>query len=185
MKYLIFSIVVLTAGFFGMLEPVRNVFQDVLAPVQYGLRKIAFELKDIHSFFIDMGQVRNENLGLLKRKSELESIILNLKRAEEENKILKAQLNVKNKDLFEMNFVLANVMGNPADLTGSTVYLDKGEKHGLKEGDNVIEGDFLVGIVKEASWERSLVMLLISPDVSATVYDIDSPDRTEGLAKGQ
>lgn len=149
----------------------------------YGLDAIAVDLKDFSRLFYNLNNIRNENLNLLRENEDLRGIIVELKNAEEENVILREQLSLSEQFEFEKELLLADVLGNPNDLSGSSVILDKGSRHGVAVGDNVIRGSFLIGVVSEISSERSLVKLITSPEVSATVYNIDNPT-TEGLVKG-
>ncbi len=63
--------------------------------------------------------------------------------------------------------------------------MDKGANDGVTVGNNVIRENYLIGIVREVFPRRSVVDLVISPNVSAAVLDIDSPEKTEGIAQGQ
>jgi rod shape-determining protein MreC len=98
--------------------------------------------------------------------------------------LLREQLELKNQDIVDRELVLASVMGNPQDLTGTSLVLDKGARQGIKEGNNVILGNYLIGIVREVTRERSVFDLTISPDVSATVINVEPNSQAEGLAKG-
>ena len=185
MKKLFIALIIFIFGTFGVLNPVRDAFQFIFAPIQFGLKNVALGLKGSIDFFYNLKRLRDENIALLQENNDLTSVILELKKAEEDNELLKDQLNLKNKESFDKEFVMASVMGNPNDLTGGTIIIDKGLRHGIKIGANVIEGNYLVGIVKEVYTERSLVSLITSPSVSATVRDIDVAQKTEGLVTGK
>lgn len=185
MKKLGISFAIFILGIFGVLTPFQDLFQTILTPVQFGLRSSAGNIRGGIDFFAHLKNVRNTNITLLQENNDLKAAILELKKTQEENILLKEQLKLKNKDTFDKELVLANVLGNPADLTGGSIIIDKGSRQGIKIGANIIEGNYLVGIVKEVSTERSLVRLITSSDVSATVIDIDSSQKTEGLAIGQ
>jgi rod shape-determining protein MreC len=134
-------------------------------------------------FFTGLVSIRGENLRLREEVSELNSQLVEMKKSEEENKALREQLGVSSE--YERNLVMASIMGNPQDLTGSSFILDKGSIHGIEVGDNVIKENYLVGIVREVSDQRSLADFITSPSVVVAVLDIDSVQRTEGLAEGQ
>lgn len=111
-------------------------------------------------------------------------MIVDLKKAEEENELLRDQLELKNEEFFDKDLLLALVMGNPRDLTGTSLILDKGSRQGVQVGDNVIVGNALVGIVEEVTEERSVIDLIVSPEVAMTVVNIESASAAEGLAQG-
>jgi rod shape-determining protein MreC len=75
-------------------------------------------------------------------------------------------------------------MGNNQDTTGSTIYINKGYLHKVKTEDIVIIDNIVIGLVKDVSANKSLVELITSSEMSATVYDLSSPQKTEGLAMG-
>lgn len=185
MRFFLITAFILILGVFNMLEPLRSGYQFVTTPIQLGLFDLAKELKNSVLFFSQLSDIRKENLALRAQIQDLTSKNLELKVIAEENKILKNQLAIKNKGDFDKKLLLASVMGNPADLSNSTLIIDKGFRHGVAVGDNVIIGRFLVGMVKQVSSERSVVTLITSSDSSVTVYDTDSQNRTGGLAVGQ
>ncbi len=141
-------------------------------------------IKNSYQLFHDLNNIRKENLALLRENRELQGIIVDLKKAEEENKLLRDQLELKNKDFFDKDLLLALVLGNPADLTGTSLVLDKGSRQGVQVGNNVVSGNILVGIVTQVSDERSIMELTISPQVSITVINVEPVSKAEGLAQG-
>jgi rod shape-determining protein MreC len=166
------------------LNPVRDVFQKFTTPVQFGLSSMAVAVKNTYFLFHDLNTIRKENLILLKENQELRGIIVDLKVAEEENHLLREQLDLKNQDMFDKYLLLALVMGNPQDITGSSLVLDKGSRHGVKVGDNVILGNSLIGIITKVTGERSILTLTVSPHVSITVANAQPGLEAEGLAQG-
>ena len=184
MKIFITAIVILILGLLDFLNPFRSVFQTFTAPVQYGLRKSAINVKESYQLFGNLNDIRKENLELRREKQELQGVVVNLKTAEEENRLLRNQLELKNQDFFDKDLLLALVMGNPKDVTGTSMILDKGNRQGVRVGDNVVIGNFLVGIVTETSEERSIMNLVVSPDVSMTVVNIEPSSQAEGIARG-
>lgn len=185
MKYILSALLILFFGYFHVFDPLRNVYQWVFSPIELGLEEGAAGIKDYLSFYSNMNDVRRENLELKQKVLDLESDLLELEKLKQENIALESQLMNKEELGLDRLLLPANVMGNSKDLSGSTVYLDKGKIHGVKEGNNVILDNFLVGVVKEVSSGRSLVELITSSNSSATVYDINSVQKTEGLAIGQ
>lgn len=183
MRYLIISFFILVFGYFGLLNQFRSGFMYVVAPIQYGLRQVAIDIGGAVNFFIHLNAIRSDNLLLLKENKELTSRMLALKRLEEENSALYKQLKVVNS--FDKQLLIASVLGNPEDPTGASIILDKGSRHGIRKGNNVISGNYLIGVVSDVTSERSWVNLVVSSEVSTTVYDIDSVTKTQGLAIGQ
>lgn len=182
MKVLILSVIFLILGLLDILNPLRNVVHSVSAPIQFGLRRSAISIKDTMQLFHNVDEIRRENLELRQDIYELQTVVINLKRFQEENEILRYQLELKNKDTFDKELLMASVMGNSGDLTGASIILDKGSRHGVKINDNVVLGNFLVGKVTKLNVERCVVTMITSPNLSISVKNLDSG--AEGIARG-
>ncbi|MFA6981827.1 MAG: rod shape-determining protein MreC [Patescibacteria group bacterium] len=185
MKYLLLCILFLLLSFLKLTGPLRMVFQKGLNPVQLGLRDTALDLKDAFKFISDLKDIRDENIALIEEKRKLEDAMLNLKNYALENEVLKQQLGMKESTSFDRELLMVNVLGNAEDLSYSTIYIDRGFKHGVSVGDMVILGNSLIGKVREVTYEKSLVDLITSPNFSATVMDIDTASKTQGVCAGK
>ncbi len=185
MKYFVASILIIIFGIFNTLNPVRDVFVVVFGPIQLGLRNSALELKRASTFFINLDAIYESNQLLSEENRNLKSRIVDIKQAEEENALLREQLSLLKEDSFENQLLLADVLGNPNDPTGASILINKGSKHGIREGNNVILGKHMLGIVRTVFHGRSVVDLITSPNISITVLDIDSKDKAEGLVSGE
>ena len=184
MRLLIISFLILLLGVFQVLNPVKDVLVSVFGPLEYGLRNLAIEIKSAGTFYTNLRAIRNENLGLLEKVESLEEQLLAAQKAEQENKILKEQLDLTPTSLEQKQLVLTGVLGNPSDRTGTTLVLDKGSSSGIKPGNNVILGDKLIGVVSKVSLGRSVVDIITSGKVTIVGYDIDSSTLTEGVVTG-
>lgn len=185
MKLLIASIVIFIIGFFGLLSPLQNGLSIISTPVQSSLSNSAQSIKNVYVFFVGVREVSKDNENLRLENQALKDSVVQYKIAGEENALLRQQLEVKEEFPEDQTFVLANVLGNPADKTGSSIVIDKGTRDGIKQGNNVVVGKSIVGIVRTAEIGRSVVDLITSPNVSITAMDIDSPNKAEGLVTGQ
>lgn len=181
---LMVSIFILIIGLLDLFNPIRSLYQKYTSPIQFGLRHSAFELKEAVRFFSNVNLMREENLSLRRNSQELTSIIVDLKKAAEENDILRKQLELSNDRTQDRVLVMALTMGNPRDPTGTSMILDKGGRHGVKVGNIVILGNFLVGRITETTRERSKVLLITSPQISMTVSNLNTESSAEGLAQG-
>ncbi len=186
MKFVLMSFFILILGFVRVLEPIRGPVQLLFSPMQLGLTDMALEIRDSAFFYFNINDLRGQNISLLQEVESLKSVIIELKEIQEENVVLKEQLSVGKSESADngKRLQMANVLGNPTDLSETSVILDKGKRHGVSEGDNIVVGKFLVGIIEEVYEERSLVKLLTSPDVSIAVMDVDSTNKTEGISSG-
>jgi rod shape-determining protein MreC len=182
-KYIIASLILFTLGLIGVLNPIQGVFQQAVFPLQIGIREITRDFYGGFDFFSRLSDIRQENLTLLKKNQELQSIIVDLKVAKDENEILREQLGLRESGEFDRNLIMASVLGNPLDVSGGSVLIDRGSKHGVLPNDIVILGNHLIGVVDNVSKSRGVVNLLTSPKVSTTAVDLDSG--TQGIVTGQ
>lgn len=157
--------------------------QYIFNPVQYGFQEIARGIKDWFVFYSNLKMVREENLELLAQVSDLTAEVASLKDAAEENDLLREQLGVEIETESGRGLVIAQTLGNKQDKTNTSLILDKGSLHGISEGDLVIQGQFLIGIVRQVTSQRSVVELITSPALSIGVLDFET--KTEGISKGQ
>ena len=188
MKYVLLSFFILILGVTGVFAPLRDAVVSIVSPIQFGLQKTAFNLKQAGHFFSDSNKVRNENLNLLNTIKTLEEEVTGLKIFRDENLLLKQQLAIQKSfdgDGRGQKLILADMMGNPSDLSENTVLINKGTKDGVRVNDIAVIGNYLVGITRSVEYGRSTVELITSPNLSLTAYDLDSPDKASGLLKGQ
>lgn len=183
MKWLIASLLIFIFGIFNIFAPIRGTIQYVFAPVQYGLQQAAFEINNGIDFFTKLTQIRSENISLLDENELFRAKLLELRALEEENNLLREQLNLKNFDSDTSQLILAKTLGSTAGQVGTTMVLDKGKVHGVVEEDMVVIGNYLVGKVVNTTNNRSEVELITSPTLVISV--IDSNTKTEGVSKGQ
>lgn len=183
MKYLYISILLLVLGYFQILNPVRDITQHIFAPFQFGLRNIALDINGVAQLFSGVEKLRQENIRLVQENMNLNSQLVELKNIAEENDTLRQQLGLKNE--FKKELLMATVMGNASDLTGSSFIIDRGSSDGVKAGDNIVLGNYLIGIVREVGAYRSVANFVSSSSVAVAAMDIDVPGQTEGVAEGQ
>ena len=155
------------------------------APIQFGLYESAVSLKEFAGFFGGIRDVRGENLRMREEIITLKTQLFELETIKKENSMLREQLELDQQNSLDYTYVQAHVMGNPKDLTSGTIILDKGSKHGIRVGDNVIRGLNLVGIVRSVSLNRAYVEVITSPSMSFTVYNLNAAEGTEALAVGK
>jgi rod shape-determining protein MreC len=184
-KYLATSLIILLLGVIGVLNPVRDFVLAISAPVQFGLYQSAVSIKEFAGFFAGIGDVRNENLKMREEIISLKTQLFEQETIKKENDMLREQLELADQNRLDYKYVQAHVMGNPKDLTSGTIILDKGSRHGIRIGDNVIRGLNLIGIVRSVSFNRAYVEVITSPNMSFTVYNLSAAEGTEALAVGK
>lgn len=183
MKWLIASLIIFILGIFNLFAPIRGAVQYTFNPLQFGLQQVAIGIRDGFDFYKNLRTIHSENLTLLEELEGLRSEVLSLKELEEENQLLRDQLNVADVEDLSKGLILAQTLGNINDHTGTSIVLDRGSEHGISAGDFVVKGKHLVGVVREVTSQRSEVELITSPTLTLSVIDFET--KTEGLAKGE
>lgn len=179
-KYTLVSLVLFLLGLTPVFKPVRGVAQKILNPISFGLYKVSLELKDEISFFSKLRGVRDENLVLLEKNTQLVEEVVKYKGFKKENEDLKLLLGL-NKGRGR-KFLPAKIVS--VALGNSEIYIDKGSLDGVTPGFYVVYKGFVVGVVSEIEDVRSKVTLINSPKLSIAAVDNDSATRTKGLVTG-
>ena len=183
MQWLIASLIIFILGIFNIFSPVRGAVQYAFNPLQFGLQQVAIGLRGGFDFYKNLRTIHLENLNLLEELEGLRSEVLSLRDLEEENQLLRDQLNITSPEDLSRGLILAQTLGNINDHTGTSIVLDRGSAHGISQGDFVVKGKHLIGVVREVSPQRSEVELITSPTLVLSVIDFQT--KTEGLAKGE
>lgn len=174
--------VILILHYTTVLRPIENLLSAVFKPVQAKVYSWSQGLNDFYSTRKSKSALEDENEKL---KSELISVQINesrLKELEEQNDFLRRQLEFLNEN--ELGGIAANVIGRSQDSFQSFIMIDKGEKHGLKEGFAVTDQDVIVGKVEKAFKYTSRI-LLINDSFSKVAVTIQNNDRSIGILSGE
>lgn len=120
------------------------------------------------------------NAEYLKRINDLEMQIGSLQdqlsdyeNLQKQNELYKDALGLKEENP-DYNFVEAVVTSrDAADIFGSYT-INRGSVNGIKEGDAVLYGNYIVGIIDKAYPTYSVVKTILDPDFSVSAYEIVS-----------
>lgn len=162
--------------------PVRTVIMTVALPFQKVLSVMAFELNDIYSFFISIGNLKNENARLEKERLSL--LIENAKYADiqKENEELRREIGLLPREKFDLQ--AAAVIGRDISGMGNWISIDKGSMTGIREGMSVIvDKGVFVGKVVEVFPANARVMLLSNGESLMSGVSLDS--EAKGIVKGE
>ncbi|MHB8231878.1 MAG: rod shape-determining protein MreC [bacterium] len=161
-----------------------GLFSDFIGNSVYSIYKVVdYPLsisEKLYKNYIDVLSVKAENKTL---KSKLKKIDFKLNRYREyriENRELKALLFLKRS--ISKNSVPAAIMLHGIEGWFYSLYINKGKKDGIKNGDGVISYGGVVGRVVYAGGGRSKVIPVTNPKCVFSV--IDSDTGTMGIAQG-
>lgn len=179
------SITVITLDFRGegggVIDTVRDVATDALAPVQDGADSVLSPVGNAFSGITGYDDLEDENARLRDQLAELRGKELRNQDAESE---LRELLDLDGLDwVGDTPQLAARVVSVPVSNFEQTIKLDKGSRDGVRVDDPVVTGDGLVGRVVDVSSRRSVVRLLTDPGSSVGVRMVRSVEA--GIASGE
>lgn len=162
----------------GRHNPVGSAIVGVATPVITLVRAVVdgvaslgyiFRLKPIAA---DNERLENENALLKKRVAELEA-------AEAEASRLRKLLKLP--ELARYKFVSARVIGRSLELWFDSIWIDRGTRDGIAQGDLVLAAGGLAGEIETADRDKSKVRLLFNPDFA--IGAVTSVSGSQGVVK--
>jgi rod shape-determining protein MreC len=168
------SLILVTASFGDGLRSVERGALEVLGPIQEGASSVLKPVRDAASWVGDTLDAKGEVEDLREERDELRRQLIAERGAALENRELRALARMDERlSLDRQGLVGARVYGRSPTVWYSTVTVDKGTQDGVREGDPVINGAGLVGLVRIASGSRSQVLLITDSDsgVSAKINE--------------
>ena len=117
-------------------------------------------------FFEPRDTLQQKHDELKERNLKLQQMIMHYQSLEEENQRIRALLNIANRKPFETKLVqvIGVVPGNM-----SRIMIDKGNRHGLVQGQAVVGGSGILGLLAEVNPFSSRVMLISDQDSAVPV----------------
>ncbi len=110
---------------------------------------------------------------LEKQVGSLQSQLEDYENLKKQNALYKDALELKEENP-EYNFVEATVTARDAADIFSSYTINKGSTAGIKEGDAVVYGNYIVGIISKSYPTYSVVKTILDPDFSVSAYEIVS-----------
>ncbi len=179
----IVAIVALILHESGQLQPVEDLAQYIVSPVQRSVDNLVGGTADLFSTFRDARELRAENQQLQEENNQLVTENIRLKEFEAENVTLRDLLKFTRNNP-NYTTLAADVIGRDPSPYLSTIIINVGENRGLKPGMPVITGgSALVGRVLQVNPRTAKVQLL--EDVSSAVNAMIQSSRATGLVRGQ
>ena len=166
----------------GILNPVRNIFLDILAPLKKITYTISTSIDGVREFIGSVGQLKAENRILRSENEALLAKQTMLADMKNENDDLRNQLSLLPKNKF--NLRSASVISQDPNGMGNWLEIDKGSQDGLQEDMPVIVSDgILVGRISEITPKSSKVLLLTNPRSVVSVATVQTG--AKGIVKGE
>lgn len=153
-----------------------NIFGVIFAPAQYVTSKISSSIDELSVSIWEMDSYKEENEKLVNEINELKRENRSIEAYKAENDRLKELLDLKTTQMSEYNTVASRIISYEPDNWDDTIVIDKGTKHGIKEGDVVVTGGGVVGQVTQAGTTWSRVSAIINLDNALGVRVIRTGD---------
>lgn len=163
-----------------LIERTRAVVADAVAPILDAMARPAATIAQITDNFHELAHLRTENARLKDENAKLMQWQTAARKLEAENAILHDQLNfVPDPD---PAFVTARVIGEMGSAFGQSMLLGAGAKDGVRKGQAVLAGEFLVGHVAEVGARSSRLQLIT--DINARTPVLLESTRTRAIMTG-
>lgn len=167
----------------GQLQPIEELLQYIIGPVQRSFASLTGSTGNFLGAFGQTSELRSENRQLQSEVNRLITDNIRLKELESENATLRDLLKFAHNNP-TYTTLPANVIGRDSSPYFGTLIIDAGTDRGLKPGMPVISsGSALVGRVLQVSPRTAKVQLL--GDVSSAVNALIQSSRATGLVRGQ
>lgn len=104
---------------------------------------------------------------------ELQDQLADYNNLKTQNELYKEALELEN-DNPDFTYIQSSVIGRDSAYPYCSFSISKGTSSGIKDGDPVLYGKYLVGVIKKAYPTYSIVSSIIDPDFSVSAYDINT-----------
>jgi rod shape-determining protein MreC len=167
----------------GQLQPIENVVQAVLSPIERAASGVFGGVGNLFGAVRDLNELRTRNAELEKQNQDLLTEIAQLRGLQGENAGLRQLLNFTQENP-TYQYQAAAVIGRDPSPYLRFLTINAGSREGLKPGMPVVTaGSTLVGRVAEVGFRSSKVQLLNDLSSAVNVH-LQTTDVT-GLAQGQ
>lgn len=136
--------------------------------VSDGIDKIADNAKGNTQYEQKIDKLQQE-LG------ELQNKLADYNNLKSQNELYKQALELK-EDNPDFKYIQASVIGRDSANPYCSFTISKGTANAVKDGDAVLYGKYLVGVIKKAYPTYSIVSTVIDPDFSVSAYDINTKE---------
>lgn len=161
-------------------NPVERAVMTLTAPIAGSAAFLSGSIGDVWSNYVDLIEVRRENIELRRSVKRLNERIVANHEAVVENQRLKALLELKGS--VAIPSIAVSVIGEDSSAWFKTLVVDRGSDDGLAEGLPVVAAGGVVGRVIKVAPQSSRVLLLT--DHASAIAAIVQRSRARGVVRG-
>ncbi len=175
------AIVVLILAQFGFSRTIRDSLRSALGGPGRFISDAGGRAKSAFAVLFTVQDLARENIELKEQLLAREAEVAKLQFAQGENEQLKKDLQFR-LSRSEFSMIAANVLNYSPTNIFQTITINRGESDGIKVGQAVVSGGFLIGKVQAVSARTAEVWLLNNRNLVTPVMLTES--QTVGLLKG-
>ncbi|GAW66052.1 rod shape-determining protein MreC [Geoanaerobacter pelophilus] len=161
-------------------NPVERAVMTLTAPIAGSAAFLSGGVGDIWNNYIDLIEVRRENVELRRSVKRLNERIVANNEAIAENQRLKAMLDLKQS--VAIPSIAVSVIGEDSSAWFKTLVVNRGSDDGLVEGMPVVAAGGIVGRVIKVAPQSSRVLLLT--DHASAIAAVVQRSRARGIVRG-
>lgn len=171
----------------GFLKPLEGFLSKGVNPILSEMHKLGVNIKSRFGEQVDKATLLKENEDLKREAIALVEENARYKILEEENRLLRESLGFLKRN--KLKYLMANVIsqGEVGNLSGrtDTIFIDKGEKDGVKKNFGVVGSDGLIlGKIVEVKDSSSMVYLNNNSRCKLAAAILDK-NGTSGITEGE
>jgi len=163
----------------GRPNPLDIAFIRITTPVVGVIKSIGEGIVSLKDVF-RIPALQRENSTLQAENDFLERRVAELEFAEQENQQLHELLELSSQP--EFTPVTARVIARPYDLWLESVIINAGTSHGVRQGNLVVSGNGVIGLISEARGTYSRVQLISSPALAMGA--VSEGEQIAGVIRG-
>lgn len=152
-----------------------SIIGTIFTPAHWVAGKLSDGLDKITSNAKGDAQYEQKIDELQKELGELQNQLADYDNLKSQNELYKDALELK-EDNPDFKYLSASVIGRDSANPYCSFTISKGSVNGIKDGDAVIYGKYLVGVIKKTYPTYSVVSSIIDPDFSVSAYDINTKE---------
>ena len=164
----------------GPINKLRSITKDFIFKGSYFVSSPFVFVKDKYYLFQDHMKMFEEYENLKKKNLNLETLKYENQFFKEENSRLKKLIEERN--LFSENYILTKVLLDQQSPYLKSIIINKGFKHGIKNGSSVVENSYFVGKIVDVNHLTSRVLL--ASDLNSKIPVIIEPGSVNAILSG-
>ncbi|MGN1202290.1 MAG: rod shape-determining protein MreC [Eubacterium sp.] len=152
-----------------------SIVGTIFTPAHWVAGKLSDGIDKIVSSAKGDAQYEQKIDELQQQLGELQNQLADYNNLKSQNELYKEALELKD-DNPEFEYIGASVIGRDSANPYCSFTVSKGSVNGVSDGDAVLYGKYLVGVIKKAYPTYSVVSSIIDPDFSVSAYDINTKE---------